>query len=393
MVSDRGVTKVAAELGISAPGLRAHLVREGLPTRMGQDHVGGHSFTIEAADLPASQFTPDSLLKSHGLDPKKWRIVRVRANRWGDEDDPKIQLRVDVEPNEPPFEFPSIEKWKPITGGGKPKPKREKGDPEIVIVVSDQHAPFHSKPNHRLLCRFLEDEKPDRIIIAGDLLDFPDVSRHRTIPGDKFDASVNECLQAGFEILADYRHAAGEECSISFLPGNHDVRLAHKIIDQATKVWNIRAANDEVPALSLRRLLHLDFLGVEYVDETDWQRAKIEINSRLTVRHGFTTSKNPGPKILAGLSGSTIQGHSHRTSSLYTTAHGHDGPEFRVAAETGCLCEIEDGLGYATEVDWQPAFLRVAVWEDDFLISTCLFLNGPNRLLIPDGRRYIDNGG
>jgi len=338
-----------------------------------------------------SGWTPQKLMKRLGLDPEKFEItnVKVRGGHWGKPDDPNSQIRleVSVRPIPEPFKFPDVTSWKPI-----PKPKkakRAKGEPQKVIVLSDQHAPFHHKANHRLLCAFLEDEQPDRIICAGDLLDFPDISRHRTIPGDRFDATVNECLQAGYELLADYRDAA-PSAQIDLIPGNHDVRLAHKVIDQAERLWDIRAAGDDVPALSLQKLLHLERLHINYVDEADWKRAKVQINSRLTVRHGHSTKKHPGPTLLQNLSGSTIQGHSHRASSYYSTAHGPDGPEFRVAAETGCLCEIEDGLGYATEADWQPGFLRVLTWGEDFLISNCMFLTDPDRLLIPDGRRYQD---
>ena len=342
-----------------------------------------------------SGWTPERLMERLGLDPEKFEItnVRVRGGHWGRPDDPNSQIRleVSVRPIREPFRFPDVTAWAPI-----PKPKRAKrakGEPEKVIVVSDQHAPFHHKANHRLLCRFLEDEQPDRIICAGDLLDFPDISRHRTIPGDKWDASVNECLQAGYELLSDYRHAA-PDAQIDLLPGNHDVRLAHKVIDQTERLWDIRAAGEDIPALSLQKLLHLDRLHINFVDETDWKRAKVQINRRLTVRHGVSTKKNPGPSLLASLGHSTIQGHSHRTSQYFGTSWTVDGPEFRVAAETGCLCEIEDGLGYAGDsADWQAAFLRVLAFDDDdFLITTCLFLTDPDRLLIPDGRRYEDKG-
>lgn len=395
-VLEVGINKAAAEIGVSSAGLRNKLVREGRATKMGEERPDEER-VYSLDHLPeGSGWTPEKLMERLGLDPEKFEItnVRVRGGHWGRPDDPNSQIRleVSVRPIPEPFRFPNVSEWKPI-----PKPKKAKkakGEPQKVIVVSDQHAPFHSKPNHRLLCKFLEDEQPDRIICAGDLLDFPDISRHRTIPGDRFDASVNECLQAGYELLADYR-AAAPNAQIDLLPGNHDVRLAHKVIDQAERLWDIRAANDDVPALSIQKLLHLDYLHINYVDEADWKRAKVQINSRLTVRHGHSTKKHPGPTLLSALSGSTIQGHSHRTSAYYSTAHGPDGPEFRVAAETGCLCEIDDGLGYATEADWQPAFLRVLTgghWGDDFLISTCLFLTEPNRLLIPDGRRYEDKG-
>lgn len=388
MVEEDGFVKVAQTLGIPPATLRSHLVAQGLPTARGQKVPGSQTFTLD--NLPeGADWTPEKLLELVGLDPHKWviRTVKVRGGHWGRPDDPSSQVRLEltVDPVAMPFEFPDPGSWKPL-----PKPKKRKaGKVETVVVLSDQHAPFHSKPMHELTCRYLAEEKPDRIICAGDLLDFPDISRHRTIPGDKYDASVNECLQAGYDLLRDYREAA-PDAQMQMIPGNHDIRLATKIIDQADKVWNIRAANDDVPALSLRRLLHLDHLHIDFIDETDWTRAKVKINRRLTVRHGHTTKKNPGPQLLASLGGSTIQGHSHRTSALYNTMHSEEGPEFRVAAETGCMCQIDEtGLGYTTEPDWQNAFLKVVAFEDDdFLISTCIFLKNPDRLLIPDGRRY-----
>jgi len=139
----------------------------------------------------------------------------------------------------------------------------------------------------------------------------------------------------------------------------------------------------------LRRLLHLDKLHVEYV-EGDWDRVKKRIGRRVTSLHGYSTSKNPGAKILTDLSGSTLQGHSHRLSLTYRTTHHHDdGVETRLAGEAGCACEIGDGLGYsnASVADWQNGFLIVKTWpDDDFTVTPAIYL--PGRLLIPDGRRY-----
>lgn len=151
---------------------------------------------------------------------------------------------------------------------------------------------------------------------------------------------------------------------------------------------------EEVPALSLRRLLHLDYLGVDYIDQV-WDRAESRINHRLTTVHGYSTSRQAGKVLLDSLSGSSLQGHTHRLSLLYRTTKHPDGPEVRVAGEVGCAAEIEDGLGYSKMgvADWQNAAMLAKVWPSgDFALAPLIFLPNPDRLLVPDGRRYLDSG-
>lgn len=92
--------------------------------------------------------------------------------------------------------------------------------------------------------------------------------------------------------------------------------------------------------------------------------------------------------MLTELSGSTLQGHSHRLSLTYRTAHHpDDGTETRLAGQCGCACEIDDGLGYSNCPDWQNAAMLVRSWPDeDFTVAPIVYL--PGRLLLPDGRRY-----
>jgi hypothetical protein len=151
-----------------------------------------------------------------------------------------------------------------------------------------------------------------------------------------------------------------------------------------------------VPALSLQRLLRLDELGVTYHDEQPWDRSKITVldNHRLAARHGLSTTRNATKKALTDLGGSTALGHSHRLSVEYrTTWHPESGAETRLAAEAGCACEIEDGLGYISggQPDWQQGFLiaKSHLPSDDFTVATAIYL--PGRLLLPDGRRYSDD--
>lgn len=389
MVAQKGCQATAKELGFSYSTLRAHLLRRGLPTTKGEQSAPGtRTLVLEAGDLPNSPWTPEALLKSHGLDTDKWRVVRCRANRWGEEDDPKVQLRVDVEPIELPFQFPDPGEWKPL-----PKPRKAKKQKRLTgVIIGDHHAPHHEREFHRLFCRWLADEQPDEIVINGDLLDAATISRHRVIPEGGYDNPINECLQAAYDILRDYREAA-PDTAIHLQRGNHDERLEHALIDNLKALYRIKAADDDVPALSLKRLLRLDELHVIYHDEQPWDRSKITVlgNHRIAARHGLSTTRNATRKALTDIGGSTALSHSHRLSSEYrTTWHPGTGAETRVAVEAGCACQIEDGLGYVAggQPDWQQGFLLAHSWPatDDFTVAPAIYL--PGRLLLPDGKRY-----
>ena len=389
-VTKKGCQAVADEIGIPGPTLRHHLVSRGLPTTAEAQSPASRTLSFDADKLPESDWTPERLLKAHGLDPEEWQIVRARANRWGDEDDLSIQLRIDVEPVEIPFQFPDPANWKPL-----PKPKkRKKQKVKTAVILSDFHAPHHDKTLFALTCEYLADEQPDQIIVNGDLMDAAVVGRHRVIPGGGYDNPIQENIDEAYGILRQLRTTCPNS-EIVLLRGNHDERIEHALIDNVVSLYRLRAAGEEIPALSLENLLRLQELRVDYIDEP-WDRAKTPVlgNYRIASRHGHSTTKNPGPKILADLSGSTIQGHSHRLSAYYLTSHHPEyGPETRVALEAGCMCEIADGLGYAREPSWQQGFLVAKSWpqsqvgpKDDFTVSTAIYL--PGRLLLPDGRRY-----
>lgn len=394
MLRDLGPGETARRLNRTPRTLRRYRQERGLNTE--GDYLandGEVSFEIDKSP-PVGGWTPEALLEAHGLDPAEWWVanVRVVGNQWGDPEAPseQVKLAVTAKPIRASarIKLPELAGWKPL-----PKPKaRKTAGVKTAVVCGDQHAPHHDKTLHALFCRYLADEQPDLIEINGDLLDFADISRHRQMPKSgpsgeyQYTNTVNECLQAGFNILYDYRKAA-PNAQIRMQFGNHTQRLYFALVDNLKGLYDITAAEDDVPALSLRRLLRLDELHVELV-EKDWEQAKTRVNRRLTVLHGHSASKNPGQKMLNDLTGSTLQGHSHRISLNYRTSHDlDDGAETRLAGECGCMCEIEGGLDYARDPDWQSGFMIVKHWsDDDFTVAPAIYL--PGRLLIPDGRRY-----
>jgi predicted phosphodiesterase len=348
---------------------------------------GSTAIVSDPRNQPPAPWKPDELLRAHGLDVAEWEIVRTRSNRWGDPAEPMHQLRVDAIPRRELIVIPDPSDWTP-----PPKPTRRalgQDEPRKAVVCGDHHCPSHEKGLHTAFLQWLADERPDEGVILGDIVDLPTVSRHRRSKGVE-PATVNDCLAAAFGVLMDYRHASPNTVW-TLLPGNHDDRLDHYQIDQAPAAYEIRAAQDDVPALSLRRLLHLDDLGIDLVDG-DFNRAKYLLGRKLSLRHGYLAGKGAADKMLAKLSRSVVQGHTHRLRLIYKTEHDEQDEEdptiTRLGAEAGCMAEIAAGLDYADEPDWQQGFLVAHLWADhDFTLEPAVYV--PGRLLAPGGRRYV----
>lgn len=390
------VLAASVALGIPEATFRRRLKRAGVwdevqAIRKGQD---SESVEVDGVVSAANDATPvpwraEDVIRAHGDDPDEVVILRQRGNRWGDPERPMHQLRVDWVRKEALVRPPDPTDWTP-----PPPPKPRKGDgPRKGFVISDHHAPHHEPTFHKLVLERLADRQPDFIDINGDLLDFPDVSKHRSRDG--YNQSVNECLRAGFQILRDYRHVC-PDAEITLKRGNHDERLDIHQIDHAPELRSIapgggltpEGEDDERPWHHLTRLLHLDALHINYVDE-HWEQAKTNPSPKLTLRHGFSTAENAGKAMLDKLSGSTIQGHDHRLAMTLKTTHLADRLEVRMAMSGGCACIIPGGLGYVKggEPNWQNAAVELTVWPDgNFHAAPIIYVDG--QLLCPD-KRYV----
>lgn len=330
----------------------------------------------EATLIGDANSKPEDLLIEQGLKPEEWEIVRFRTGEWGNPDSPSSQVRFDAVPKALIDLTPE-----PYTPLPKPVPPTS-GDTSFVIC-GDHHAPHQDPGLHAAFCSLLSDERPALLVVLGDLVDYATVSRHRDTLG--FANSVRECNRAAYKLLHDYR-SASPKTQVVLFDGNHDARLEHYIHDNAPEAWNVGPAfEEELPMYSLRRLWRLDELGVEYI-EGDWERTTYKLTDSLTIRHGYMTSKNAAETMLNKHSRSQVQGHDHRLKVTYKTKH--DPIDVRLHATSGCMCKIEEGLGYAAEPDWQQGCLFGHTWEGgDFSLAAAPYIEG-HGLLLPDGRRY-----
>ena len=395
------VLAASKALGIPESSLRSRIRREGLWERVEairyavktgpaqEDEPEGLSEengTKVGVVQPETPWSAEDVIRFYGDDPAECQVLSKRGTFWGEPESPNHHLRVNWVSKSDLIQAPDPNDWTPPA---KPR-KRRKQKFTDAFVISDHHAPYQEPTFHRLVLEYLGDTQPGLIEVNGDLLDFASISRHRD--HDDYCASVNECLKAGFGILRDYREVC-PDAQIRYKRGNHEERLNHLIIDNAKGLHRVTPADSDIPALDLRRLLHLDELHVEYIDQ-DWEQAKTRIGKKLTAIHGLSTSKNAGDAILDRISGSTNQGHDHRLGATFRSEYefGEDDDPLvnvRGAFQGGCACIIPGGLGYvkAGQPNWQNACWTHRVWADgDFHSSYGLYVEG--RFFAPNGERY-----
>ncbi len=369
--------------GVEAPSTDGQASKsQALPTSTtikGDDAVLVSEPSADLGDLA-------ELIRSRGLDPDDWVVLSTTVNEWealahggGADGEPRIvtlkQLKVTlkrratVELVSPATHVPELVKAKPRV--------RKSGTPELIVVEGDHQVPYHDPDLDAAATQFVADLQPTEHVFLGDTADFPTISRHDDHPAAM--ASVQECLDESYAMLRR-RAEAAPDARRRKLKGNHDWRLESELLKRAERVFGVRPVGEDTPALSLRRLLHLDALGVELVeDERGWQHAEIELvpgRDGLVVRHGLVTGHNTAGRTLAKLGRSCIVGHDHGKQ----TAFKLDYPErvLRQAVVAGTMSRCDSTWPhFAAEPDWHLGFVTVMRWPTgEFLIEHAVWQEG-----------------
>jgi hypothetical protein len=329
---------------------------------------------------------PAEIVRGRGLDPKDWEFDGITVNEWdGVAGELQRQLKVRLSRKRDPMELlhPAVRSARPL------KTKRPKALREgLVVFTGDQQAPYQDPDLHERFCSWLAQNKPEQGILIGDTVDFPDISRHRNRP--ESDATVQECINAAYGILEDYTDASPDTKWVK-LCGNHDERIRNTLIDEVQQLHNLKRAElpDQIEpsVLSPAHLLRLDKLGIYYLEpEGSYEHVQVNVSPYLAARHGWVARKGSGASALATLDHlgySVIVGHTHRQSLVHKTTHDINGqPTTLMAVEAGCMCRIDEGLGYAVAPDWQQGFATASVWPDGrFKLDLATYLSQDKQLL------------
>jgi len=363
--------EAARQIGVAESTLRYHL--NGRSKSSGRNRVeeapgvrieGGEATII--SDSGKKIIDPKRLMEQTGFPQDEWEISgEPVVNCWGDPNDLSYQVKVKLRQRNPQnFVFPATHVPPVVREVGH----RDPYEPRLVAIVADQQAPYHSQVAHDLFLGWLERCKPDEVVLAGDTIDLPDISRHKDNP--EWHVSTQECINSGYRLIRDYVEAA-PQAQFYKLMGNHDERIRNELLLRAERLYGITPAPTEddpnpVDAMSVRRLLHLDELGVELIEpKGGYTHAQHWVAPKLAVRHGWLTGQNTAAKSLKSIDYSLVVFHTHTQELTRRTIHKADGSlEHQYGVVGAAMCEIRGGIGFAVDPNWQNGFVTAWVWPD-----------------------------
>jgi predicted phosphodiesterase len=271
---------------------------------------------------------------------------------------PEIIREPQVVPREP--ERPKIQpppEWHPVEPKRSPlkKPLKNEGGVRTYIVVSDVHVEYQDRHCCEAVAEFMQDTKPHGIVIAGDFLDFLELSRHNTASLLKLEGRrVSTTFSEGNLQLDEWQNAAGEQCIDNhFIKGNHEDRIDRWLASGDNGVW----AGDE--SISIEARLRLKQRGFRYHDR--YPEAGVLLG-RLWVCHGRFTNRYHAAKHLDFYRHSVLYGHTHTPQVHYASAlHGQ-----QVAVGLGHLADPDsEACSYAARPNaWCQGFAAVHVRDD-----------------------------
>lgn len=228
---------------------------------------------------------------------------------------------------------------------------------KTTVILPDIQYPFHDALALSKIIKVIEDIQPDHIFQIGDAIDFPQVSRWTKGTAGEYAPTLQKHIDGFKGVLRDLR-AAAPKAKITWLEGNHDLRLRDFVNQYAAPLTTLRA-------LSTESLFELGEQDVEYV------KGPVRVATNTYAVHGHESGgyasapQSWDTKFVKryGSDKNIIFGHTHQPY-LLTRAYGFDGkvtPRFTM--NVGSIMDpthakyVKDG-----SVSWTMSF---ALLRDD----------------------------
>ena len=334
-----------------------------------------------AADVAA-------MLSDRGFIPSEWVITNLTVNEWDSPTGEVLkQTKATLKRNIPKADtawgqfITSLHKLDSAPIQTKKKKLALQSKTKTLVLLGDYQAPFINDKLHELTLHFLADIKPTGLVLMGDIIDFPNISRHR--PDDKFFATVQESIDFGYRLCSELKDAAKLTANdeLVFLVGNHEIRLDRILLDKLPQLFGIKKADvgeDDKSVLHLANLLRLDELGYHYVADKkgDYPHGTYKIADNFYASHGWIARAGAGASAQASiqnLNASIAVGHTHRLALSHKTRWEEDTPFVYSAIETGTMARP---LGYTRFPDWQNGFVVLQVVNGVVQPEMVSYLNG-----------------
>lgn len=238
-------------------------------------------------------------------------------------------------------------------------------DGKLWLIISDAHIPLINETFWAHLLDLIRRIRPDYIVINGDWLNFSQLSRHSIQSIEELQQpSPQEEVDQGYIRGKQLRAAAGKDCEILMIEGNHDKWLErHGVQNNPTTTVLTQGCDESVeergPRLhAIPHLLRMDEWGCQWVG--NYPHGKIEVNERLRILHGHVVRKGAGSSphgAMERADHATVSSHTHRLAIVNKRIITTRSSYIVQGGESGCLCDL-DAI-YMPDQDWQNGALTI----------------------------------
>lgn len=221
---------------------------------------------------------------------------------------------------------------------------------KTYVVLNDVQFPFEDKKVlWDLVVPFVEELRPNGVILNGDIVDCYSLSEFTKNPLEE--ADLTKEIRLADRLMNRLSKAAKSSDELIWLGGNHEARLQRYVWKHAP----VLGAVEGVRFPNLFNLQHYGFQWLEYGDK--------HYLGKLMVTHGTEVNKHSGWTARSHFlkhGTSVLIGHTHRLGVFHATNDVGD----HAAYENGCLCRLDPE--YDPSPNWQHGFAVVHVLDDGY---------------------------
>lgn len=218
-----------------------------------------------------------------------------------------------------------------------------KGDHQKALLIADVHLPYQDNKAITVCFDYAKKEKPDLVILDGDIIDAFQLSKFVRDPKLRNFAEELKMLEHFVEVVKKTF-----KCRIIYKMGNHEKRYEDFLYQKAGELVGVEE-------FELKNIIEKRAPGVEFVEDK-----KIIMLNELAVLHGHEFNRgffNP-VNVARGLhlraKVSAIQAHSHKSSEHNETdLHGI----IKTTWSVGCLAHLKPA--YDPYNSWNHGFAFV----------------------------------
>ncbi len=245
-----------------------------------------------------------------------------------------------------------------------------------TVVVPDLQVPYHDVVAVRNVASFIKAFKPDSVVILGDEIDLPQISKWEENKMGWFEQTLDEDREEAIEVLWSLTEYAKEA---HVTRSNHTDRLYNVIMRKIPAFLAL-------PELRYEKFMRFEELGIQY------HKKPYPIAKGWIAIHGDEGGINPHAGMTAlnharKMGYNVICGHTHRAGqSAFSEASGGVLRRLHRGVDAGHLMDLKQAHYTRGTANWQQSIQ--VMYEDSKGVQIDMIYIEKDGTFMVNGKRY-----